>query len=79
MIVTESFRWIEMNQVYTSSLHQNQVLCAFILVFVQFPPHPPIMLNTSISKVYHLLSDMGNASYPKKSCQLQQLIEISSL
>lgn len=37
------------------------------------------MLNTSISKVYHLLSDMGIASCPKKSCQLQQLIEISSL
>lgn len=54
--------------------------CVLSFLFLFNPPHaPPVMLNTSISKVYHLLFDMGNITCPKKSCQLQQLLKISSL
>lgn len=53
--------------------------CVLSLPFLSIFSPPVVTLNTSLSKVYRLLSDMGNASCPEQSWQLQQLLKISSL
>lgn len=69
--------WWSARQLW-KSLCQNQVLCAFTPILVHVFPLV-VTLNTSLDKVHHFLSDMGNASCPEQSCQLQKLLKTPSL